>query len=479
MTAGALLLCLATPFVAALLILLNHKRPTLINTVNTVAPFISLLALIWLASLYNPAADFKVTLLDIVGNIGITFSVEPLGLIFAGLVCVLWPVSSLYAMTYMYQNNLPRTTHFFACYSLAIGSALGIAFADNLLTLFIFYEILSFSTYPLVVHSRTSEALKAGWLYLLTLVGASALFLLTAIIWIGYVAGSLDFEKGGILPGYTSAMETTILLLLVVFGTTKAAIMPLHRWLPSAMVAPVPVSALLHAVAVVKAGVFTIMKIVVYTFGVDTLTGINTDWLVYLAGFTILAASVIALKQVQLKKLLAYSTISQLSYIILGVAILHPLALSGAALYIVAHGFAKITLFFAAGAIYTVKGFSRIRELDGIGHTMPWTMGLFTISSLSIIGMPPLIGFTSKWFLLEGAVASGSYVAIVVLVTGSVLSAAYLLPIIHRAFFRPRLSLDNDEAPLVMRIAMLVPTLTCVLLFFYSDQIIALIGGLL
>ena len=479
MTSATLLLCLATPFAAALLIVLNHKRPALINTVNTIAPFISLLALVWLAMIYNPSLDEKIVLFNVFGNIGIAFSAEPLGLIFASLICVLWPVSSLYAMSYMYKNKLKRTTHFFACYSLAIGSALGIAFADNLLTLFIFYEILSFSTYPLVIHSRSSEALRAGWLYLLTLVGTSTLFLLTAIIWIAYVAATLDFEKGGILPDYMSGAEITALLLLVVVGTTKAAIMPLHRWLPSAMVAPVPVSALLHAVAVVKAGVFTIMKIVVYIFGIDTLRGIATDWLVYLASFTILAASIIALKQEQLKKLLAYSTISQLSYIVLGVAILHPLALAGAALHIVAHGFAKITLFFAAGAIYTANGLSRIRELDGIGQTMPWTMGLFTIASLSIIGMPPLIGFTSKWFLLEGAVAADAYVAAGVLLTGSILTAAYLLPIIHRAFFRPQLSPVQGEAPLVMRVAMLVPVLVCISIFFYSDKIIAMVGSIL
>ena len=479
MNSGALLLCIATPFAASLLIVLNHKRPQLINVINTVAPFISLLALILFMTAYSPMVDSEITLLNIVDNIGIAFSAEPLALIFAGLVCVLWPLSSLYAMSYMYGNKLKRTTHFFACYSLAIGSALGIAFADNLLTLFIFYEILTFSTYPLVIHSRSAEALKAGWLYLLTLVGTATLFLLTAIIWIGYSTGTLDFEKGGILQNYMGATEITVLLLLVVLGTTKAAIMPLHHWLPSAMVAPVPVSALLHAVAVVKAGVFTIMKIAVYTFGIDTLREVGADWFVYLASFTIVAASIVAIRQVQLKKLLAYSTISQLSYIVLGVAILHPIALLGAALHIVAHGFAKITLFFGAGAIYTASGLSRIRELDGIGRAMPWTMGLFTIASLSIIGMPPLIGLTSKWFLLEGAVAANAYFAVVVLVLGSILSAAYLLPIIHRAFFRPSINLSHGEAPLVMRVAMLVPVLICVLLFFFNDKIIALVGGIL
>lgn len=479
MASATLLLCLATPFLASALIVLSYKKPRLINVINTVAPLISLLALMAFATTYEHAFDLRITLLNIFGNIGIAFSVEPLGLIFAGLVCLLWPVSSLYAMNYMYRNKLKRTTHFFACYSLAIGSALGVAFADNLLTLFIFYEILSFSTYPLVIHSRSAEALKAGWLYLLTLVGTSTLFLLTAIIWIGSVTGTLNFEQGGILQNYASATEINVLLLLVVLGTTKAAIMPLHRWLPSAMVAPVPVSALLHAVAVVKAGVFTIMKLVVYIFGVDTLKDVGTDWFVYLASFTILAASVIAIRQVQLKKLLAYSTISQLSYIVLGVAMLHPVALLGATLHIVAHGFAKITLFFGAGAIYTANGFSHIRELDGIGRTMPWTMGLFTVAALSIIGMPPLIGLTSKWFLLEGAIASDTYLAIGVLVVGSVLSAAYLVPIIHRAFFRPRVDLTGGEAPLVMRFAMFVPVLICVLLFFYSDKIITLARGIL
>ena len=218
MASGTLLLCLATPFAASALIVLSHKRPTFINIINTVAPLVSLLALILFATTYEHAFDLRIALLDIFGNIGIAFSVEPLGLIFAGLVCLLWPVSSLYAMSYMYRNKLKRTTHFFACYSLAIGSALGIAFADNLLTLFIFYEILSFSTYPLVIHSRSAEALKAGWLYLLTLVGTSTLFLLTAIIWIGFAAGTLDFEKGGILQTYASATEINVLLLARCLG---------------------------------------------------------------------------------------------------------------------------------------------------------------------------------------------------------------------------------------------------------------------
>jgi len=486
MATASLLLCLATPLAAALLIVLSHRRPQVVTTINCVAPLISLLALVSLATLQSSMSEIlapetltpnlQITLFNIVGNLGLAFSVEPLGLVFAGLVCALWPVSAWYAVSYLYQNALQRKTHFLACYSLAIGSALGVAFADNLLTLFIFYEVLSLSTYPLVIHSRSGEARHAGWLYLLTLIGASMLFLLTAIIWIGYRAGTLDFALGGILADTMSDTEITVLLALVVFGVAKAAIMPLHRWLPSAMVAPAPVSALLHAVAVVKAGVFTIMKIVVYTFGIDVLAAVGSDWLIYLTSFTIVAASVIALRQTQLKRMLAYSTISQLSYIVLGVALLHPVALLGAALHIVAHGFAKITLFFAAGAIYTANGFSKIRELDGIGRAMPWTMGLFAVAALSIIGMPALIGFSSKWFLLQGAVASDAYFAAAILVAGSVLSAAYLLPVIHRAFFRPAAQqIPAKESPLIMRLAMFLPTLVCLVLFFYNERLIVLI----
>lgn len=481
MDAWLLGLCLGVPLASAGLIALSYRKPLWVDAINILAPFLSLLAFI----LFVLTADTQntiITLLPIVGDIAIAFSAEPLGLVFAGLVCLLWPVSSLYAMAYMQHNQLKRTTSFFAYYSLAIGSALCIAFSDNLLTLFIFYEVLTFSTYPLVSYDRSPEALKAGRWYLTTLVGTSTILLLTAIIWIWSLTNTLDFKAGGILEGYANSTQTTLLLLLVIFGTAKAAIMPLHQWLPRAMVAPVPVSALLHAVAVVKAGVFTIMKLVLYVFGIDFLSSLgSSDWLVYLAGFTVVVAAIIATQQKQLKKRLAYSTISQLSYVILGIAMLNPLATLGATMHILAHGFAKITLFFGAGAVYTANRITRIDDMDGVASSMPWTMGLFTIASLSIIGLPPLVGFSSKWFLLEGAATGGVHFGAVILIIGSLLSAAYLLPIIHRAFFRRAATNvgQRTEAPLAMQVAMAFPVLMCLVLFFYGDQLSALLMELL
>ncbi len=235
------------------------------------------------------------------------------------------------------------------------------------------------------------------------LVGTSMLLLLPAIIWTGILTGTLDFAPGGILAGHSGPGLTAVLLGLFVFGIGKAGVMPVHYWLPAAMVAPTPVSALLHAVAVVKAGVFTITKVIVYVFGVQNLADLGTaNWLAWVAGFTILAASVIALQQDHLKRRLAYSTISQLSYIVLAAAILTPISLVGAAMHIAAHAVSKITLFFAAGSVHTAAHVDHISKMNGIGRRMPWTMGAFAVASLSMIGVPPTAGFLSKWFILEG-----------------------------------------------------------------------------
>ena len=470
-----LIACMASPFVLAALTVLFHGMPVVRDTLNLLAPFVSLAALVMLAD-----APVTLQLTEIVPGAGIAFEPEPVGLIFAGLVCLLWPVSMLYSLAYLYQNRVPGMTSFLVYYNLAIGCALAVAFAGNLLTLFIFYEVLTLCTYPLVTHGKSREALSAGRVYLGILVGSSTVLLLAALVWIYHAAGTLDFVSGGILDGHLEDAQVKWLLLLVVFGASKAAVMPLHFWLPRAMVAPVPVSALLHAVAVVKAGVFTIVKIILYIFGVDLLAGAGAgEWLVYIASFTIIAASIIALRQSSLKKLLAYSTVSQLSYILLGAALLKPAALLGAVLHLLAHGFGKITLFFAAGAIQTASGKTRLDELGGIGRTMPWTMGLFTVGSLVIIGLPPLAGFSSKWFLLEGSVAVGGYLPAAVLVAGSVLSAAYLVPVIYRAFFTQAAPAPvvRNEAPAAMLIAMLLPALMCAVLFFAVDSIAGFIAG--
>ena len=466
-----LITCLASPFALAALSAACRRAPLARDALNLLLPFVSPAALALLAM--QPQTTLHLT--QIAEGVGIAFAPEPIGVIFAGLVCVLWPVSMLYSLAYLHQNKVRRITSFLTYYNIAIGCALGVAFAGNLLTLFIFYEALTLCTYPLVTHNRSADALAAGRTYLGILIGSSAVLLLPAIVWIYHVAGTLEFTPGGILAGRINQTQATWLLLLVVFGASKAALMPLHRWLPRAMVAPVPVSALLHAVAVVKAGVFVIIKSVLYIFGVEVLED-GGQWLAYLAGFTIIAASVIALRQVSLKKMLAYSTVSQLSYVLLGAALLKPAALLGAVLHVLAHGFGKITLFFAAGAIQTASGKTRLDEMTGIGRRMPWTMGLFTVAALAIIGLPPLAGFVGKWFLLEGAIAADGHFAAAVLIAGSVLSAAYLVPVIYRAFFIEGEAGDaaHGEAPTAMLIAMLIPALFCAALFFAADAVVAL-----
>jgi hypothetical protein len=308
----------------------------------------------------------------------------------------------------MRGNNEPRQTPFYIAFAVAISSAIGIAFAGNLLTLFLFYEILTISTYPLVTHKGTDEAKAKGRIYLLLLMGTSMLLLLPAIIWTGVAAGTLDFAPGGILAAAGLSTGALMLLLaLYIFGIGKAAVMPVHFWLPAAMVAPTPVSALLHAVAVVKAGVFTVVKVVVYVFGIDFLAASGANqWLLYVAGGTIILASLVAMTKDNLKARLAYSTVSQLAYVVAGALLATPYGILGSGLHIAMHAVGKITLFFCAGAIYTATHKTEISEMAGLGRKMPFTFIAFLIGALSIIGLPPLGGLWGKWYLAIGALDS-------------------------------------------------------------------------
>jgi multicomponent Na+:H+ antiporter subunit D len=418
---------------------------------------------------------------EVFGGIEIAFLVEPLGMLFATIAATLWIVNSIYSIGYMRANNEPRQTPFYICFAVAISSAIGIAFSGNLLTLFLFYEILTISTYPLVTHKGTDEAKAKGRIYLLLLMATSMILLLPAIIWTWVAAGTVDFAPGGILAtAGLSAGAVGLLLALYIFGIGKAAVMPVHSWLPAAMVAPTPVSALLHAVAVVKAGVFTVVKVIVYIFGIDFLAASGAgDWLIYVAGFTVITASVIALMQDNLKARLAYSTISQLSYVVLAAAILTPISVLAAALHIATHAVSKITLFFAAGSIYTAAHLTEVSQLDGIGRRMPWTMGAFAVGALSMIGLPPTAGFLSKWFMLSGGMAAGNWVAVGVIFVSTCLTASYFLPIIYRAFFRPPPAATPErpahgEGPLSVVLALTITALGILAMFFFPDVPFAL-----
>ncbi len=410
------------------------------------------------------------------------FSVEPLGMIFACVASTLWIVNSIYSIGYMRGNNEPRQTSFYVCFAIAIAGAIGVAFSANLFTLFLFYEVLTLSTYPLVTHKASAEAMASGRVYLLLLLGTSMVLLLPAIVLTGVVAGTLDFTPGGILAGRMTPTALAVLLAVFMFGIGKAALMPMHFWLPAAMVAPTPVSALLHAVAVVKAGVFTVVKVIVYIFGIDLLkeTGAG-DWLVYAAGFTVITASIVALRQDNLKRRLAYSTVSQLSYVILAAAILTPISIVGAGLHIAAHAVSKITLFFAAGSIYTAAHLTEISQLNGIGRRMPWTMGAFAIGALSMIGVPPTVGFTSKWFMLTGAMSDANWVALGVIFVSTMLNAGYFLPILYAAFLKEpdQGSHAHGEAPLPIVLAVCATAAGTLLLFAFPGLVLDLAEGII
>ncbi|MCC7413695.1 MAG: monovalent cation/H+ antiporter subunit D family protein [Gammaproteobacteria bacterium] len=410
---------------------------------------------------------------DILPGIAIEFRAEPLGIAFASLASLLWIVNSIYSIGYMRGNKEHHQTRFYIFFAVALAATMGIAFAGNLLTLFISYEILTFSTYPLVAHKGDAKTIASARVYLGILLTTSIGLLLPAIIWTYQIRGTLEFTPGGILAGNLEGPAVGLLLALFVFGIGKAALMPVHRWLPAAMVAPTPVSALLHAVAVVKAGVFTVTKVVVYIFGVDFLSTIpSAEWLLYAAAFTVVSASVVALRQKNLKRLLAYSTIAQLSFVVMAVAIFKPLAEMGAMVHMVTHAFGKITLFFAAGSIYTAAKKTEIDQLKGIGRRMPWTIAAFTIGALSMIGVPPTAGFVSKWYILAGAFQAESYFAIFTIVASTVLNAAYFLPIVFIAWFSKEDSIpasDHGEAPKATVIALTLSA-ALTLLFFVANQ---------
>lgn len=471
---NAILWAIAVPLIGSIGILLAHKIANLRETITLVTAVTMFLVVGSLTHVVLGGGRPSVTLFEIFPGLDVTFTVEPLGMLFGLIASGLWIINSIYSIGYMRKNNETNQTRFYFFFAIALASAVGVAFAGNMLTLFICYEILTLCTFPLVTHSGKPEAMKSGRTYLGILLGTSVGLQLLAIIWTWHATGTLDFTEGGILDGKVSGVAVSILLFLYMYGIGKAALMPVHRWLPAAMVAPTPVSALLHAVAVVKAGVFTVVKVIVYIFGYEFLAEtLTVNWLVYVSGFTILAASIVALRQDNLKRRLAYSTISQLSYVVMATAILAPLSIMGAVLHIAAHALGKITLFFAAGSIYTAAHKTEVSQLNGIGRKMPWTMVAFSIAALSMIGVPPTAGFLSKWYILMGALQTEHLFAIGVIIISTLLNAGYFIPIIYKAFFnepddKDDPHADHGEAPLPVVIALTATAIGTVLLFFFS-----------
>ena len=477
---GTLLLALILllPLVTAAGVVYWGREPDRRETVTVASGAVLFVLVAALALTVDWADAPRLVLAEPIDGLALALSPEPLGLMFALLASFLWPVTSVYAIGYMRAHHEESQTRFYAAFAVSISAAMGVALAANMLTLFVFYEVLTVSTYPLVTHAGTDSARRAGRVYLGLLMGTSIVFLLLAMVWTWWLTGTLEFTPGGVF-GEESAFVLDLLLVLYVIGTAKAALMPFHRWLPAAMVAPTPVSALLHAVAVVKAGVFTILKVVVYLFGIDTVAELAAaDWLAALAALTILLGSLVAMTKDNLKARLAYSTISQLSYIILGAMLGVAAGVVGGGMHVVMHAFGKITLFFCAGAILVAAHKTRVSELDGLGRTMPLTMLAFLVGALSIVGLPPFGGTWSKWWLVQGTLDTGLWMLTAVLLISSLLNVAYLVSIPMRGFFlAPPTPADGlREAPLPSLIAIAITTAGCVVLFLWAEPLYRLVG---
>ena len=420
--------------------------------------------------------SLEYTLFEFLPGLSLKFKVDAFGTYFALMASFLWFLTTFYSIGYMRGNKEKNQTRFFLFFSLSMFAAISAAFSGNLLTIYVFYEIITFSTYPLVAHKQTKEAIQGARRYLSYLLLTSVLLFLPALVYTYYAAGTLDFTLGGIFASKENVNKSVLglMLLFFVFGSAKAAVMPFHLWLPSAMVAPTPVSALLHAVAVVKTGVFVIVRVFVFIYGIDFLKNISTSNLVTIfAAFTIIVASMVALRQDNIKARLAYSTISQLSYIVLSVSLLSITGAIGAIFHIVAHGFAKITLFFWAGAVYVANHKTKVSELNGIAKFMPYSMAAFTVGALSMIGFPPMAGLISKWFIATGAVEGSKPWVIAVLVISALLNAGYFVPIFINAYLKKPEPEHNHfhlhESPKFMLVPMLITATLTIFIFFYPE----------
>ena len=475
-TSTAIYLSMVMPGIGVLINLFLRDQDNVRDLLTFFAAMGTFMAV--LVILFNEGSGTSETFIaiSIFSGLELAFNVEPLGLLFAILASGLWMITHIYGIGYMRGNCEKNHARFFACFCFAILSVMGICFSANMFTLFLFYEALTVSTYPLVVHKGTASAIRGARTYLGILLGSSICIQLVAIIWTFSITGTLDFTYGGILEDKISNMMAAVLLALYAFGIGKAALMPFHKWLPAAMVAPTPVSALLHAVAVVKAGVFTILKVTIYIFGIDFLAASGaSEWLMWLAAYSIIAASVIAATKDNLKARLAYSTISQLSYITLGVALATSMGVIGGGLHMVMHAMGKITLFMCAGSIYVATQKTEISQMTGLGRRMPLTFLAFLIGSFSIIGLPPFAGSWSKWLLIVASADADQIIIMGVLLVSSLLNVAYLMPIFVKGFF---LSEDGSKEPVTFAegplLVWLPPTITafgCVILFFYAGYV--------
>ncbi len=486
-TSATPLIVVLVPALGALLIACTGQRRANLRELWSVAAGVVMAGLIAAFILPDVLADESPggTLFRILPGIELAFRVDAFGALFAMGASLLWIATSCYSIGYMRTLEEHAQTRYFACFALALSATVGVAFAANLFTLFLFYEALTLVTYPLVAHKETAEAKAGARKYVIYLLGAAKVFLLGAIILTYNLAGNLDFRAGGILETADVTANPGLVLAifaLFLFGFAKNAVMPLHSWLPAAMVAPTPVSALLHAVAVVKTGVFSTLRVVFFVIGPKAMGEVGADDLALVAAaVTIVVGSLLALGQDNLKARLAFSTVSQLSYIVLGAALLNSSGALGGTAHITNHAVSKITLFLCAGSIYASTHRTEISQLSGLAKRMPWTMAAFALASLSIIGIPPTSGFVSKWYLALGTVEADKLILLAVLLVSSLLNAAYLGPIVYKAYFEKEAPSDQHEvrerpwmvAPLA------VTALASLLLGMFPGPVLELAGSVM
>ncbi len=456
------LLVLASSLVPGLIIFFLAEDSKRLRTTLNLAGVLLKLALVMFMVWGVEQGQHYEARFPLLPGIDFVLRVDALSMFFALLSAALWLATTIYAIGYL--EDSPNRSRFFGFFSLCMTATLGVALSGNLVTFLIFYELLTLVTYPLVVHRGTGASLRAGRVYLgYTMAGGAALLAGTA--WLHVLAGDLAFTAQGfvadLVPDHRAAL-IVIFALLIGGLAVKAALVPFHGWLPQAMVAPAPVSALLHAVAVVKAGAFGIIRVIHDVYGIEVAAGLGvTAVLAVFAAVTIIYGSLQALFQKDLKRRLAFSTVSQVSYVTLGVAIAGPIATIGGITHLVHQGLMKVTLFFCAGNLAETLGIHRVGDMRGVGRRMPWTMAAFTLGAFGMIGTPPMAGFFSKWFLASGGLEMGQPWVLAVLIVSSLLNAAYFLPVLWAAWFEDPPDAWPDERSFgkaETALALLVPT---------------------
>ena len=463
----------------------GEKRANLRETFTFIAAIVQATVVLSMVPIVLNGAIIECHIWQIFTNVPLLLRVDGPGLLFACVSSVLWIATTLYAIGYMRGLHEHAQTRFYCFFALSLSATMGVAFSANLLTIYFFYEMLSVSTFPLVTHMQDRSARTGGRTYLGYLLFTSLCLLLPALswcyVWLDGGQVTMDFLTDTGKVGFFSETTQMILLALFTFGFAKAGLMPVHSWLPGAMVAPTPVSALLHAVAVVKVGVFCVYRVYADIYGSEILLALDGEqWMMILACATILISSLIALSQDNLKRRLAFSTIGQLGYVVLGATLATEQGMGGAVLHIAMHACGKITLFFCAGAIFVATGKKYVSELRGLGRKMPITMGAFMIGALSVIGLPPLGGFISKWYLALGALDRDAVWVVVVLLISSLLNIFYLLPVAVTAFFRTEEKGGEaegiKEAPWPCVVPLALTAIGCFVLFFLSGPLLRLAG---